>query len=221
MSNPAEVALTPLTASQLEAVDSHVRDLNHQIDTLLDEERRIVAHTIARLAVAAHPTAALVTVHGIRDVGGPNAVTCEGDGETKTLSIEPVIATALASMLRRLPAGYTGGWYRHPLTATLVVKDALTFGDQYPFLSVQEQMVAHIEEKTGRDVRRIEIVSELWENGYFYCDTVEVDYTDGDSDSVYFENMPDFAGELRRQLGDPGPNTVVTINCTSSGTTIR
>lgn len=221
MSNPAEVALAPLTDSQLEAVDSHVRDLNQQIDTLLDEERRIVAHTIARLAVAAHPTAALVTVHGILDVGGCNEVTCEGDGETNTLSIGPGIATALASMLRRLPAGSTGVWYRHPLTTTLVVNDALTFGDQYPFLPVQEQMVAHIEEKTGRDVRRIEIVSELWENGYFYCDTVEVDYTDGDSDSVYVEDMPDFAGELRRQMGDPGPNTVVTINCTSSGTTIR
>ncbi|WP_139811732.1 hypothetical protein [Prescottella equi] len=59
--------------------------------------------------------------------------------------------------------------------------------------------MARVENKTGRSVRGIEIASELFDNGYNFCDTVQVDYSDGDSDDVYIVDLADFAPTSSRR----------------------
>lgn len=218
MSAPVAASAAPFTDTARQLIRSHTLNIEHKIDALLDEEQKVMAHTLARIAAAQYPTVTRVTVHDLRVI---DAITCEVDGTQKELSLEPSIASSLISMLHRLPTGDSAAWERHLDNVELDVSTALTFGDQYPFQQVQDRIVAHLEEKTGRSVRRVEITSDLWDNGYFYYDTVTVDYSDGDSDEVHIEDMSDFSAELRHEIGDPGPNTVVTITRTSAGITIR
>jgi hypothetical protein len=135
--------------------------------------------------------------------------------------VAPEIFTALTTILHRLPSGRTGIWDRSPHLMTLDVTAALALGDRFPFLPVQDRLVTHLEEKTGRTIRSIEIGSELWDNGYFFSETVEVHFSDGDGDLVAVADMSDFEADLRNLAGDPGPNTSVTITRTSAGVTIR
>ena len=76
--------------------------------------------------------------------------------------------------------------------------------------------MARVENKTGRSVRSIEIASELFDNGYYFCDTVQVDY----SDDVYMDDLADSAADLEHVADSPGPRMLVTIECTSAGITI-
>lgn len=218
MSAPAATSPTPFSDTTRQLIRSHTHNLEYEIDSLLDEERKVMAYTVARLAAAQYPAATRVI---IRDLCIGDAVACDVDGNEKKLSVDADIAPSLIAMLHRLPTGDSSAWERHLDTIELDVVAALDFSDQYPFQQVQDRIVAYIEEKTGRTVRRVEITSELWDNGYFYDDTVAVDYADGDSDEILIADMFEFSGELRHEGGDPGPSTVVTIVRTNTGISIR
>lgn len=241
MSVPA-VAIEPLADSQLDVVENHARSLDEQIDTLLTEERNIIGHTLARLAVTAYPGTTRVSIRGVGGNGRFGAVLCEGDDSEKELALEPSIASILNSMLRRLPSGaITGVWCRQTDVnririayagsasawvgqtdiVQVDVERALTLDGGHPFQSVQDRLVAYVEEQTNHTVRGLEICTDLWDNGYFYSDLVQVDYSNGDSDEIWIEDMTDFASEIERVVGSPGPNTVVTIKRSAQGITIR
>ncbi|OUS97253.1 hypothetical protein [Rhodococcus sp. NCIMB 12038] len=211
------------TPDQMRRVDHHLRDLCREIEERCAAHRDIIGHALAVIARAAHPETESVVVSAVDTDGTFGSLLCAGGGRIEQLPhdvVSPELTNELVCMFRRLPHGKFGVWKRDPTTATLDVHAALTHGHRYPFLPVQDQLVAHIESKTGRSVRRIEIVSELFDNGYFFCDTAQVDYSDGDSDDVYVEDMADFAADLEQAIGNPGPHTVVTIACTSAGITI-
>lgn len=211
-------ASAPFADTTRKLIVSHALNLGHEIDSFLYKERKVLAYTLARIAVAQHAAPTQVM---IADLNVIDTVACNVDGHQRDLPIDPAIAAVLIPVLQRLPAGDAAPWNRRGDAVELDVSDALTYNDLYPFRQVQDRIVEYIEEKTGRSVRRVEITSDLWDNGYFYVDTVEVDYSDGDSDEIYIEDMSDFSEDLRQELDDPGPNTVVTIVRTNSGITIR
>ncbi|MET3959807.1 hypothetical protein ABIE52_006742 [Rhodococcus sp. OAS809] len=220
MSAPSS-AIEPLTDSQLDTVTVHVGNLDDEINRLLAQERSITAHALARLAVADDPACSRLDISGI-DAGGQFTSARYWQGSTaKELSLTPAITSTLASMLARLPAGHTGAWFRRRDTASLDIAPALALTQGYPFQPVQDRLVSLIEDKTGRSIRRIEITSELWENEYFYCDLVDVDFTDGDSDEISIEELNDFASDIQEQVGTPGANTVVTFVCAAGRVTMR
>lgn len=183
MTTPTE----PLTADQLTRTERHIRSLDHEIDGKCTEQRIVTGHALARIAQATHPGTITATVHDIGDAGRFGMITFDTRaGIEHCPQLPPEMTTALTAMLRRLPAGATGIWDRDGETAILDVTAALPLGDRSPFLPVQDRLLAHLEEKTGRAIRSIEIGTDLWEDGYFFTDTVEVNYADGDGDNVGF-----------------------------------
>ncbi|MDH6284038.1 hypothetical protein [Prescottella agglutinans] len=212
------------TTEQVHRIDSHIRDLDREIIERCIEQQAVAGHALAVIANAAHPGVHTVRVHDIGAAGTWDKVVClVGD------RAEPLPATAageqidsvLTAMFRRLPDGVSGPWSRSGRDAFLTVSAALALGDRYPFLPVHERLLAHVEKQTGRTIRRIEIGTELYENGYFYSEHIEVDYSDGDGDTVYVEDLNDFTDELRHWVGDPGPQTTVTIERTAKGITME
>lgn len=210
-----------LTADQRQRIDRHIHDLDREIDEKCTEQREIAGHALAVIAQAAHPGVRFVHVHDIRQDGRFGRIACEVDGNREDVPVCPQITSVLTAMLRRLPDGTTGVWHLDSRSATLDVTAALDLGDRYPFLPVQDRLLAYLEQQTGRTIRRIEIGTELWDNGYFYDDNAEVDFSDGDSENVYLEDLNDFADELREQIGGPGPHTTVVIERISTGITIE
>ena len=220
MATPVDLDDT-FTDEQLRRIDRHVRDLDLEIDAKCAEQREDAGHALARIAQAVYPGTIAATVFGVRDDGRFDNVLCDtGEKIARLAELPPEVAATLTATFRRLATGVTGVWNRDRQIVALDVTAALALSDRYPFLSLQDRLLAHLERMTSRTIRRIEITSELWDNGYFYSDTLEVDYSDGDSDQIYVEDMCDFAAELREQIGDPGPNTAVTIARTSTGITI-
>ncbi|WP_458683644.1 hypothetical protein [Prescottella equi] len=216
---------TTFTKAQLNRIDSHLRDLDREIADQCREQQAVAGHALAVIAHAAFPGVETVRVRGVSADGTYDDLVCVlSDGRTELLplaSYRDQLQAALTTTFRRFPEGSSGIWTRHESTAVLAVRAALSEGDRYPFLPVHERLHAHLEEQTGRTIRRIEIGTELYENGYFYSEHVDVDYSDGDSDNVYVEDLNEFTDELRHWVGDPGPHTTVTITTTANGITIE
>lgn len=223
MTAPADATTDVFTRDQLQRINSHIWVLEVEIAARCTEQRAVAGHALAVIVQTVYPGTQTATVHDIRDDGSFGRILCEVDGRIEHLAedaVSPDIRTALTTTLRRLPDGTTDIWKRDRCTVTLAVTAALPLGDRAPFTPVQERLLEHLEKQTGRSIRRIEIGTELWDDGYFFSDTVEVDYCDGDGDSVYVEELYDFTDELRESVGDPGPRTTVTIKQTSSGITL-
>ena len=220
MTAPVETTAATFTTDQLERLDHHIRDLHREIDEKCTEQREVVGHALARIAQTVHPGTQHVRIYGIQLDGQFGRIVCDVAGNPEDLPVGPQVTAVLTAILRRLPTGTTGVWRRDALTVTVDVTAAPDLGDRYPFLQVQDRLMAYLEEKTGRAIRSIEIGTDLWDDGYFFNNTVEVDYSDGDRESVYVDNMNDFSLELRYEVGDPGPHTSVSINRTSAGITI-
>ena len=188
------------TSDQLARIDRHTRDLDREIAARCTEQREIAGHALTVIATTTHPGVQYVHVQDIRGDGQFGRVWCEVDGHREDVPVGPQITSALSAMFRRLPDGPTGVWQRDPLSVVLDVTLALALGDRYPYLPVQDRLVAYLEGKTSRSIRRIEIDTELSSAGYCYSDTVAVDYRDGDSDDIYVDDMGDFIPELRDQV---------------------
>ncbi|BDB63371.1 hypothetical protein RDE2_51650 (plasmid) [Rhodococcus sp. RDE2] len=92
----------------------------------------------------------------------------------------------------------------------------------YPFQTVEERVLGALEKQTGKTIRKVEITSEEFENGFYPSTTVEVDFTDGDSEHVYFEAFDDgdFLSELHEYQGQFGRNTRIVITRSAQGITI-
>ncbi|GBF17802.1 hypothetical protein Br6_05209 [Rhodococcus sp. Br-6] len=214
------------TPDQMRRIDHHVRELSREIEAQCAEHRDVIGHALAVIARAAHPEAESVVVPVISQDGTFGPLLCTAGDLTEQLpeaAVSGTLVDELVRMLRRLPhssTGTAGVWTWGATGATLDVPAAVARGDRYPFLPVQDRLVARVESTTGRSVRSIEIASELFDNGYYFCDTVQVDYSDGDSDDVYIDDLADFAPDLEQAVGSPGPRTLVTIECTSAGITI-
>ncbi|WP_420878967.1 hypothetical protein [Rhodococcus sp. (in: high G+C Gram-positive bacteria)] len=216
-----------LTPAQIERATRHVCDLDRQIAELRRDQQSVVGHALAVIAAAAHPGVITVHLQDIDESGHPKRILCQGQDRPELFPLaadfgpgEKSLEKPLAAMLCGLADGISGVWSRNHTTATLRVAVALTLGDRYPFLPIHERLLAHLEERTGRSIRSIEIDTELFDNGYFYSDTVEVAFSDGDSDSVLVDDMADFTDELRYEIGEPGPRTTATIRRTAHGITI-
>lgn len=218
---------TTFTEAQLKRIDSHMRDLEREIADRCREQQAVAGHALAVIAHAAFPGVETVRVYGVGADGtydDDDDVCVLGDRRTEMLplaSYRDQLHTALTTTFRRLPEGTSGIWTRQGTTAVLEVRAALAEGDRYPFLPVHERLHAHLEEQTGRTIRGIEIGTELHEDGYSYSEHVEVDYSDGDGDTVYVEDLNEFTDELRHWVGDPGPHTTVTITSTAKGITME
>ncbi|GBF17423.1 hypothetical protein Br6_04829 [Rhodococcus sp. Br-6] len=213
------------TKAQLERIDSHTRDLDREIADRCGEQQAVTGHALAVIARAAFSGVETVRVCGVSADGTYDDLVCVlSDGRTELLplaSYRDQLQAVLTTTFRRLPEGPSGIWTRQGTTAVLEVGAALGEGGRYPFLPVHERFHAHLEEQTGRTIRGIEIGTELYENGYFYSEHVDVDYSDGDGDTVYVEDLNEFTDELRHWVGDPGPHTTVTITSTANGITIE
>ncbi|WP_420879154.1 hypothetical protein [Rhodococcus sp. (in: high G+C Gram-positive bacteria)] len=211
------------TPDQMRRIDRHLRDLCREIEERFAEHREVLGHALAVIARAARPETVSIVVSTVGPDGAFGPILCANDGLIEQLPddvVSPELVDELVCMFRRLPEGNFGIWKRDQTMVTLDVQAAVARGNRYPFLPVQDRLVAHVESKTGRSVRSIEIASELFDNGYYFCDTVQVDYSDGDSDDVYIDDLADFAADLEHVAGSPGPRTLVTIECTSTGITI-
>lgn len=206
-------------------IAGHNRRLCEEIDERTAELRALAARALALSAQSVDPSAAIVTVHGIDSWFAFDQITCTSTaGQTTTLTGLPVeVLSVVSNALPSLQSGdAVAPWKRVDDIAQLNVAEALTQEAGFPFLTVQERIVADLEEQTGKSIRRIEITSEEYDNGYFPSSQVEVDFTDGDSDEVFVPAFEDcmYLDELTERTGQFGRNTRIVITSTAQGITI-
>lgn len=216
---------TAFTVERLLGIGCYAQDLAERVAALHSEQEDIAGHALAVIAQAAYPGAQWVHIHSVDPTGRFVSIRSDVEGRPELLADGEdaairAVRPMLTALLRRLPEGTTGVWSRERMMVTLDVKDALTRSDGYPFLPVQEQLFQYLEARTGREIRRIEIVSEWWEGEWIFCDTVKVDYPDGDGDEVDVD-MGDCSADLREQFGDPDMDTCLVFEWTAAGVVVR
>ncbi|ELB86019.1 hypothetical protein Rwratislav_47165 [Rhodococcus wratislaviensis IFP 2016] len=216
---------TTLDPTLIQRIDSHRRRLRQEIDERNAELRSVAARTLAMAAQSVDSTAEVVTVHGIDSWFAFAAITCTGTaGQTATVTGLPVeVLSLVTGALSSLRSGHDAApWQRTDDTVRLNVAQALDQAAGFPFRSVQERILAVLEEQTGKTIRTITITTEEYDNGYFPASSVEVDCTDGDSDEVYFDALEDgeYLDELTEIQGQFGHHTTLTIRRTATGITI-
>lgn len=216
---------TTFDQTLLQRIAGHNRRLREEIDERYAGIRALAARTLALTAQSVDPAAEIVAVHGIDSWFAFDAITCTGTAGQTTLAGLPVEVLSLVSgALSSLRSGdEEGPWQRDGDIARVNVAEALAQAEGYPFLTVQERILADLEEQTGKAIRTIEITSEEYADGYFPSSRVEVDFTDGDSDEVFFEAFEDceYLDELREYQGQFGRNTRIVITSTAHGITIN
>lgn len=90
---------------------------------------------------------------------------------------------------------------------------ALDLGVDDPRSLFDELEVAVGEQGERKGLRRVRFTTELWENGYFFSDEVEVDYCDGDSDEITLPKMflEEYADELTSHTDGLGSGTELKV----------
>lgn len=214
-----------LDPNLVQRIDNHQRLLRREIDARAAELRSTTARALALAAQSVESSCEVVTVHGIDSWRNFDKITYTDETE------QPVEITGLPTEIRRLvshclqylPSSEgTWPWQRDGSTAYFCVSDLRGEGE-YPFRTLQERILDDLEEQTGKTIRKIEITSEEYDDGYFPSGNVEVDFTDGDSDEVFLQSLSegDYTDGLIDHAGHFGYNTTVTIKRTSTGITIR
>lgn len=207
-------------------IAGQTRRLREEIDERNAELRALAARTLALSAQSVDPAAEIVTVHCIDSWFAFDQITCTGTArQTTTLTGMPVdVLSVVSNALSSLQSGdAVAPWKRVDDTAQVNVPEALAQEAGFPFRTLAERILDALEEQTGKTIRRIEITSEEFDNGFYPSKTVEVDYTDGDGDEVYFDAFEDgdYLNELREYQGQFGRNTRIVITSTAPHTASR
>jgi len=209
----------------LQRIADYNRTLREEIAEREAAQRALAARALACAAHAVNPDAHTVTVHEIDSWFAFTDVTCTGpDGSLRAVEALPVevLSVVSAALATLCPGEECAPWRRAQSTAELDVAAALVPAAGYPFQTVEERVLGALEEQTGKTIRKVEITSEEFENGFYPSTTVEVDFTDDDSDYVYFEAFADgdFLSELHEYQGQFGRNTRIVITRSAQGITI-
>ncbi|WP_137726492.1 hypothetical protein [Prescottella subtropica] len=214
-----------LTPDQVTRIDRYIRDTGHDIDGLLRAQQTTIGHVLAVLACAAHPGVGAVRIYDIDEDGRPGHIQCTFVDRPEAVPLAANysgLEDALVAMLRRLPDCDNKIWSRLGRNAALDVSAALAAGNTYPLRTVGERIIEDLEKAVGcRSIRKAEITTEEFDNGFYPNDIVEVDFCDGDSDEVYVEGLADYTDELREMVAGFGRDTIITITNTATGITIE
>ncbi|WAL49698.1 hypothetical protein [Rhodococcus pyridinivorans] len=214
---------TVFTEQQILHFNRFLDRVDRDIEDLLADQRRVVGYGFAAAVRSAvpHATSATALLTSAGQIGVVYAISDGNLVQVPGSVIGTDLRQGLLSVMRRLPTGLGGGpWHRGGGTLNLAFTPEIIGQAPIPFTTIQDLLVDALERVTNRTIRRIVITTELWDNGYHFDDTLAVDFTDGDGDEIYYENLCDYTPELREHTGDLGPCTVVTITRTADGITI-